>query len=354
MPILPRQEEVKALRWVALVFVAGSLWAAQPLWPPLLLAAWVAVMARPLLVRTSRLLRGRGRAAAILTVLLVLALFLPLVIVLVSLAGDAVVLTGKLMRSEGARNALQSLVSEGGAGDGPPTSLSSIKSLKGVVDLVQQHGATAVSLLGRVAGAAANGALLLFMFFYATYVFLTDGPELYRWLEDHVPIERTSARRLAAAFNETGRGLFVGVGLTGLSQGVVATITYLALGVPRALVLGLLTCAASVLPTVGTALVWVPVAAGLLLSGRPGAAAIMALVGVAVVGSIDNLLRPLFARYGNLKLSTFALLLSIFGGLAAFGGWGVLLGPLLFRMAKEVLALLREARAEADATGGAR
>ncbi len=84
---------------------------------------------------------------------------------------------------------------------------------------------------------------------------LVDGVRYYRWIEDHAPLARERTRRLADAFNETGRGLFVSVGLTGLVQGILATVAYFALGVPRALVLGLLTCVASLIPSIGTALV---------------------------------------------------------------------------------------------------
>lgn len=345
MPILPRHIEKAALRWVALALALAALWATRPLWPPLLLAIWIAVMARPLLDKTSKLLHGRSGAAGVLTLLLVVVLFVPLAIIGISLTGDAVKLAETLMRSEGAQNALRSLVSSGGGAEAESASvLDSLRSVQGAVELLREHGLMALGVLGRVAGAAASGAVALFVFFYAIYVFLTDGPKLWEWLEDHSPLDRASTRRFAAAFNETGRGLFVGVGLAGLSQGFAATVTYLALGVPRALVLGLLTCIASIIPSVGTALVWLPVSAGLLLTGRPGAAGIMLGVGVVVVSSMDNLLRPVFARYGRLELSAFVLILSIFGGLVVFGGFGVLLGPLVFRLAKEALVLLRETR----------
>ena len=80
----------------------------------------------------------------------------------------------------------------------------------------------------------------------------------------------------------------------------------------------------------------------------------MALVGTLVIGTVDNLMRPVFARYGKLHLSSFVLLTSIFGGLAIFGPWGLLLGPLFARLAKEALIMARidrlhDKRAEIDA-----
>jgi predicted PurR-regulated permease PerM len=138
--------------------------------------------------------------------------------------------------------------------------------------------------------------------------------------------------------------MLIGNGLTALSQGIVATIAYFALGVPRALLLGMLTMLAALIPSIGTALVWAPVAAGLALTGRTTAAVIMAAIGVAVIGSIDNIVRPIFSRFGQLRMPAFLILVSIFGGVAVFGMWGLLLGPLCVRLAIEAAEVLREQR----------
>jgi hypothetical protein len=125
--------------------------------------------------------------------------------------------------------------------------------------------------------------------------------------------------RFTRAFFETGRGLIVGQGMTALSQAAIALVAFLSLGVPRALALGLLTGVAALVPMLGPALVWAPVAAGLALAGRTGAAAVLLGVGVLIIGSVDNLARPIFARYAHLELPTVVLLVSIFGGLSVMG-----------------------------------
>lgn len=342
MPILAPSQHARSLRGVVFVIAVAAAAVFVPLWVSLVLAAWAASMARPLLARISRLIGGRGRAAGVLVAMLVLVIALPLVATVVSLSRGAISLGKSLMGSSGAKSALVSLVSGSEGGDEP--TLAMLKSPQKIVGLVQEHGPQAFDIVGGIAGAATDALVGLFVFLYAVYVFLVDGPAYYAWIEAHAPIGREPTRRFTHAFKETGRGLLVGVGLTGLAQGLVATVTYFALGVPRALVLGMLTCLASVIPSVGTALVWVPVAAGLALAGKTGSAAILAGVGVVVIGSIDNLLRPVFARFGRLELPSFVLLTSIFGGLAVFGTWGFILGPLLARLAKEAFELAREER----------
>jgi predicted PurR-regulated permease PerM len=326
-----------------LALVAAAAVTFLPLWAPLVLAAWVAVMARPLMLKIARATGGRHRAAGALTVLLVMAIFAPVAGSVVSLTRGAIELGQKVLESHGAKNALISIVS-GGPSAASESDGGLLQSPTKIVELLQEHGAQAWQLVGGIAGAATEALLGIFVFVYAVYVFMVDGPGMYEWAEKHAPLELEHTRRLVAAFVQTGRGLLVGVGLTGLVQGIVATITYFALGVPRALVLGLLTCFASLIPSVGTALVWVPVAIGLALAGKTVAAIVMGAIGIVVIGTVDNVMRPVFARFGKLELSTFVLITSIFGGLAIFGAWGFILGPLFARLAKEALIMARADR----------
>jgi predicted PurR-regulated permease PerM len=107
---------------------------------------------------------------------------------------------------------------------------------------------------------------------------------------------------------------------------------------------GFLTLFVSIIPSVGTALVWVPVAIGLAIQGRTGAAIALVAVGILVVGTIDNMLRPALARSGHLALPSLVVLGAMLGGFALIGGWGLILGPLVIRLAKESIDLAREER----------
>jgi predicted PurR-regulated permease PerM len=345
--ILSPRQQVVGFRAVVIGLVAAAAVTLVPLWAPLVLAAWVAAFTRPLLTRTAKVKGVRHRAAGALVVALVTAIMVPLGIALASLTQGATDLVRRLLASDGAKSALVAIVSADGSGDAEHP-LAPVASPGKILALLQEHGAQAWDLGSGIASTAAAAVLSLFVFVYAVYVFLVDGPEHTEWIEEHAPLDVEHTRRLAAAFHETGRGLFVSLGLTGLAQGALATITYVALGVPRALVLGLLTCFASLIPSVGSGLVWVPITVGLALAGKTASAVIMACVGVFFIGTVDNVLRPVFARYGKLELSTFILLMAIFGGLAVFGPWGLVLGPLFVRLAKEALTMARLDRARAD------
>lgn len=328
-----------ALRWVTLALTVAAAVTLSPMWVAVVLAAWCAALSRPLWLRLSRLLGHRPRAAAVTLLILLSLLLVPVVLALVSLGSNAYDLVHKLTTSEGGQAALARLVSEKPPQDG---ALADQLNPAQLLNLLRQHAAKAWSLAQLIAGTAAKWGLGLFLFFVGAYTFLVDGPEFYDWARRRAPLPPGHTDRLAGAFLETGRGLLVGVGLTGLTQGVVATVAYLALRIPSALVLGLLTAIAALIPSIGTALVWVPVAAGLAITGRWGAALILTGIGVLVIGTVDNVLRPVFSRFGRLDLPSYALFLAIFGGLSVFGAAGLLLGPLCLRLCREALDLMHE------------
>lgn len=336
-PSAPRGAK-RALRWATFALCLGALAAIVPFWAPLVLAAWAALLARPLHRTVSKLIHRRKGGAALVTVLLVVVFLTPLTIVSLSLTGAAVELGQRLFESKSGAEALRSLAING---DTQGFDLRNLEVAK-LLDLARQHGASALGVVRVLSGAATVTVVGLVTFVAAFYTFLLQGRSLHEWLLVHSPLERGQFHRLSSVFAEVGHGLLVGVGLTALLQGAAATVGYLALGVPQPLVLGLVTVFASLIPALGAALVWAPVAAGLFMGGRPGAAIAMVVIG-CLVSLLDNVLRPLFARYGQLRLHGLLLFVAMLGGIAVFGPGGLLLGPLFVRLAVEALSMLREA-----------
>lgn len=318
----------------------------SPLMVPIILAAWIAQLARPLLDKVAHALKGRNRAAAVIITVLVLLLFTPLSFLLTAVISGAGELYNAVATSEGGPSALKALVSPGAANADSLWAVpqSAEQAMEQALELAQKHGAQVFQVVGGIAGASAKAVIGLLIFFFGAYTFLIEGPSMGAWLLRQVPLVPSHFKRMAGAFYETGRGLLIGVGLTSLSQALAAVVIYLALGVPRALVLGLVTGIAAFVPIVGASLVWGPVAAGLFLTGHPLKAAVMAVAGMVVISSMDNVLRPIFSRYGQLELPVFVLFISVFGGLVIYGPFGAMLGPLVVRLGKEALTLWREER----------
>lgn len=372
-----------------------------PLWVPLVMAAWTAILAHPLHQRFARRIGGSHRAAAVLTVAFVLGAVIPLTLLGVSLATQGVTQIRRIAESPNVASALLSAIGSGsdktgaepkgapkppaggpqaapeqrgGAQAGPPAPppagapkaaptaptdkaappakpASGEPKLPGVSELglgpdqvmnfMRQHGSSTWRTLRTIAGATATAVIGVFVFVLGIYVFLVDGHRIYVWLKERSPLARPHFHRFANAFAETGRGLFIGVGLTAVAQGALATIAYFVLGLPQAAVLGALTTLAAFIPSAGAALVWAPVTVGLVVAGRPGAAVALLVMGL-VISIADNLMRPMLSRYGQLRLHTFVLLVAMLGGITVFGTWGLVLGPLFVRLAVEGLNIVRE------------
>jgi predicted PurR-regulated permease PerM len=240
-------------------------------------------------------------------------------------------LADSLVNADSPKAAVEALVTPGKARADP----AAIKKLG------EQHRE-----LGKYAAFLGIGTVL-FLFFLAlgTAGLFAGGEKLYGWLRKHAPLRADHFDRLGDAFTETGRGLFTSVGLTCLTQGVLTTITFAALGVPRPFVLGFVCALFAILPVVGTPLVWIPVAIGLFLTGATAKGVILLVVGGVVIAAIEFAIGPMFAKLGRLRLDGGLLLVSMFGGALGLGPGGLVLGPLVMRLAKEAGDLWRESAA---------
>lgn len=328
-------------RWLVAILCAAALVVIAPFGPWVVLALWLGLFAGRIHRPLTRFLRGRSSLAATVTVLILLAIVVPLGAVVISLVLDAIDLVQRLLASEQGKSMLEQLA----GGSGGTAESHDVMSLHGITELVMSQGERAWGIIKQVAGAAAHVVIGMLILVSGIFAVLVEGKAWFEWIKVHAPCTPATVDRFASAFVETGRGMAWGVVGAGLIQSIVATITYLILGVPSALALGTLTLMFSVIPAIGTAIVWAPVAAGLAATGRTGAAIALAVVGIAVIGSVDNIARPYLAKRGNLQLPTYAVLIAMFGGVQLIGGWGLLLGPLVVRLAKEAIVIRSEAMA---------
>ncbi|MBA3464911.1 MAG: AI-2E family transporter [Deltaproteobacteria bacterium] len=329
-------------RWLLAILFALAVLSLLPFAPWVVLALWLGLLGERIHKPLTRWLRGRSSLAATLTVLLMLLIVVPLCVVVASLVYDAVALVQRLLETKEGQSMFEQLA--GGSSDTSQPETDTM-SVQGITDLLMSQGGQAWSIVRRVGGAVAHVGIGLLILVSGIFGVLVEGKAWYEWAEEHAPFSPKNLKRFADAFVETGRGMAWGVVGSGLIQSIVATVTYLILGVPSAIALGTLTLMFSVIPAIGTAIVWAPVAAGLALTGRTGAAIALAAVGIGVISMVDNLARPYLAKRGNLKLPTYVVLVSMFGGIQLIGGWGLVLGPLVVRLAKEAILIRSEAMA---------
>ncbi len=200
----------------------------------------------------------------------------------------------------------------------------------------------AVAAGSGVVSRAASIGIGLFLWVLSLYYFYVDGA---RWLDaavELVPLPRRHSIALMREFRSVSYAVFFGNIVTALAQGVLGGVAFFLVGLSGAVLWGTLIALAGVLPLVGAVLVWGPAAIYLAVSGRPFAALFMLAWGAIVVGSVDNLLRPILTK-GQLQMHPLLVFLTLFGGIAAFGFAGILLGPLFAAL---FLAALRIYAAE--------
>jgi predicted PurR-regulated permease PerM len=184
-------------------------------------------------------------------------------------------------------------------------------------------------------GMVVAGTLTIFLL----YFFFRDGDVFARRIIRLIPAEEGRKRQLADHLSSVTRAVVLGSLLTALAQGIMIGVGFAIAGLPSPVVFGVLAAVFALLPVGGTAFVWVPGALLLGAQGRWGWAIFLAVWGALLVGSADNVLRPLLIS-GRAQISTLPIFFGVVGGLAAFGMIGMFLGPVVIALA---LALLRSA-----------
>ena len=180
-----------------------------------------------------------------------------------------------------------------------------------------------------------------FFIMIATMFFLfRDGPKLAHEVRRLLPISDQYQRLVALKFRDVASATVLGNLLTALSQGFTGGLVFWILGIPNAFFWGAMTALFSLVPVVGTALVWVPWAIYFFATGAFIRAIILVLLEVLIVGTIDNVLRPLFIE-GRTKMHTLVVFFSIMGGIGYFGIAGMILGPIIVAIGLTFLELYR-------------
>jgi len=215
----------------------------------------------------------------------------------------------------------------------------------GPIDLTSRIRAGAAEAASRlahwitaIAGATLGGCLTLFFTVMTTFFVLRHWAELSARAERMLPLNPKHTRVVMSEFQKVGKEVFIGTMLTGLAQGLLAGIGYGIAGVPEAALLATVTAICSLVPAVGTLLVWVPVGIGLIAAGHPVSGVFELLWGmVVVVGLSDYVIRPSLVG-GHGHVPTLLTFISLFGGVEVFGLLGLIVGPVIASVA---LALLR-------------
>ncbi len=187
---------------------------------------------------------------------------------------------------------------------------------------------------------------LLVMIEINMFFFFRDGKKYMAYFKSLIPVETEQKDLVLDRMQEVIKASIFGSVGTAVAQGVIGGAAFVVLGVPSAILWSVIMIFASFLPLAGPFVVWVPVAIYLLLKGFWIKALILTLWGTLVVGTVDNIIRPLLIRSvsseGN-QLNTLVLFLSVLGGISVFGFLGIVLAPLVVVLVTTLLELMTSA-----------
>jgi predicted PurR-regulated permease PerM len=319
--------QTRAALLIALAGVAIFILLA-PYMVGLLSAAVLYVICQPVYVRFLGWVRSKHFAATITLFLAIILLVLPLVMIvgiLVDQAPQAI---------QAARDAAL---------------LDRLSTLRiGSVNVGAELGrasATIAQWLSRqavsVLGGAAQVTLTLLIAFFGLYYLLLSGSETWSRFRAFLPFSPQSADELRDRFFSLTHATLLGTFLIALLQGTIIGFAFYLVGLPAPMVWGVTAAFASILPMIGTGLVWIPGVIVLLVQGRIGAAIVLASISIVIASSVDNIVRPMVYRRVS-DIHPMITLVGAFAGVRYFGLLGVLLGPLAIVYFLELVRLYRK------------
>ncbi|NDW18600.1 AI-2E family transporter [Dysgonomonas sp. 216] len=181
--------------------------------------------------------------------------------------------------------------------------------------------------LGQISSFVINAIVLLFIL----YFMLIGNRSMEAYVYDVLPFNKKNKRLVVDEVKVMVKSNAIGIPLLAIIQGAIATIGYMIFDVPDPILFGFLTCFATIIPLLGTSLVWFPLTVYLGISGNWGAAIGLALYSLIIITNVDNLIRFVLQK----QLADTHPLVTVFGviiGLTLFGFWGVIFGPLLLSL----------------------
>jgi predicted PurR-regulated permease PerM len=339
-----------------LLIIAISLAFAWILWPFYGAVLWGTVLAivfAPLYRRLSRSMRQRRNLAALATVMIIVVIvILPLTLITASLVQEASGVYEKFQSGELnlARN-FQQVV------DALPTWVANLLDRFGLTNLAEVQERLSAGLMKGSQFLAAQALNIgqttfelivrLFVMLYLLFFLLRDGDELFRIIKDAVPLRAEQQRALFSKFATVIRATVKGTIVVAVLQGALGGLIFWFLGIRAALLWAVLMAFLSLLPAVGAALVWLPVAIYFVVTGAVWQGLVLAAYGVLVIGLVDNLLRPILVGTDT-KMPDYVVLISTLGGIEIFGVNGIVLGPLIAAMFTVVWDIFSASRQSAQ------
>lgn len=312
-----------AFVWVLLPFFGAVLWGVA-----------LAILFTPLYKWLLKKMRGKPNAAALATLAICLFIvILPLAMVGVSLVQEIALVTQNIRSGQINFAAyFQQIL------DASPQWLLSLVERFNLGDMAAWQARISTAA-GQASQIIASQALAIgqntfdfivsfFVMLYLLYFLVRDGSTLSKTMRDAVPLAKPHTHYLLNKFTTVIRATVKGNVAVAIAQGTIGGLAFWFLGVQGALLWAVLMAFLSLLPAVGAALIWGPVAIYFLATEHFWQGGVLIFVGVFVIGLVDNILRPVLVGKDT-QMPDYIVLMSTIGGMAIFGINGFVIGPVI-------------------------
>lgn len=312
-----------AFGWILFPFFGAVMWGVA-----------LAILFTPIYRRLVRKMGGRRNLAALTTLLMAMVVvIIPLVAVTVSLVEEVSVLSHKIRSGDiSFASYFQQVV------DVIPKwalslldrfGLGNVEGLIKQLSLAAARGSQAIAAHAVAIGQNTFEFIISFgLMLYLLFFLLRDGAELSKTVRAALPLARPHTHHLLNKFTTVIRATIKGNIAVAAAQGLIGGVTFSLMGLQGSLLWGVLMAFLSLLPAVGAALIWGPVAIYFLAVGAVGKGLGLIFVGVFVIGLVDNILRPLLVGKDT-QMPDYVVLMSTIGGIALFGINGFVIGPVI-------------------------
>ena len=327
-----KKTEDRAFLLLVVLATLAFAWVLQPFYGTILWGVVVAILFNPLNLRLRRRM-GPGLASIMTVLLVIVIVILPLILISASLGRQAtgiyrMVQSGELDFALYLQRILDSL----------PVWLRDILNQFGVTDMASVKGKVTglLAQASQIIAARALGiglgafdfALGLGVMLYLLFYLLRDGDTLLKRVIGAVPLGTEQKAILLDKISLVVRATVKGGVAVAAVQGMLGGLAFWLLGIPAPLLWAVVMGFLSLLPAIGAAIVWAPVALYLLATGSIWQGLLLIGYGILVIGLVDNLLRP-FLVGKSTKLPDYVVLISTLGGIEIFGLQGFVVGPLV-------------------------
>lgn len=321
---------------LGLVLVATALFALvlSPVAGAVSWAVFLAIVFWRLQERTVRILRGRRAWAALATLaVIVVIVLIPLALLSVAVTHEAVAFyarlkSGDFQMAEYFQRVL-GVLPEWARGWLSRLGIDDLAAAQAkLAEALERSGSALTQRVFLIGQGTLSFVVNLFLMLYLLFFFLRDGRSLAQSAEGAMPLSPEHTRRVTKEFATVVRATVQGNVVVALVQGALGWLAFWFLGIGGALLWGAVMAMLSLLPAVGAAMVWAPVAIYLVASGSVWAGIGLAVWGTLVIGLVDNVLRPILVGKQT-RMPDWLVLVATLGGLAVFGLDGFVIGPVI-------------------------